>query len=187
MIRLSIYAGIANITVAETVIMKARTYGTLCAGRRKKVNEQMKAQRRKASDWLNRAFYTEEKIKALEKVREKNRALAVRCSSSAESGNSSGSKENSQERILFEICENDREIREEIQILIDQRNEIKKAIDSVRSTEYQAILAMRYLAYKKTHEIAAEYNYDRRTIQRKHNAALEMLIENMSLNVAPEQ
>jgi len=172
-----IYAKNVSITSAATAHMIQKEH----AERKSKMNEQQE----KISEWLNRAFHTESKIKALELVREKNKALALRCSSSGGNGGSSGGHENSQEKILIEICENDKEIRAEIQLLIEQRKEISAVIHSLENAEYEAILDMRYLAYKKTHEIANEFHYDRKTIQRKHKAALDRIIEKkMSLNVA---
>lgn len=133
--------------------------------------------------YLNRAFYADNKIKALEEVLKKNRSIAERCTASYEnSGGSSGSHDNSQEKIIHQLCDDNFKIQEELKELMKIRKEIKKAILTLKNDELETILNMRYLAYKNMTQIAESMNYDRKTIQRKHKIALDKL----SLNVAPE-
>lgn len=135
--------------------------------------------------WLNRAFYADNKIKALEAVREKNRSLAVKCSTGYENdGSTSGTHENNHEKILHEICDNDIAIKTELNNLIRIRSEIFNAIKSLDNDELETILNMRYLGYMNMQQIADKLHYERKTIQRKHKVALDKM--KMSLNVAPD-
>ena len=135
--------------------------------------------------WLNRAFYADNKIKALEAVREKNRALEAKYSISYEHDSSeSGKHDNSQERILHEIGDNDLAIKQELDALVGVRTEISQAIKQLNNDELETILNMRYLGYMNMQQIADKLHYDRKTIQRKHIVAIDKI--KMSLNVAPD-
>lgn len=126
--------------------------------------------------WLNRAFYVNNKIKALEEALKQNRSIAERCTASYEnSGGSSGSHDNSQEKIIHQIIDEGNGIRVQLEELMSIREEIKAAITALNNDEYEAILCMRYLAYKKTQEIADVMHYDRKTIYRKYIKALDLI------------
>jgi len=126
--------------------------------------------------WLNRAFYVNNKIKALEEALKQNRSIAERCTASYEnSGGSSGSHDNSQEKIIHQIIDEGDRIRAQLEELMSIREEIKSAITALNNDEYEAILCMRYLAYKKTQEIADAMHYDRKTIYRKYIKALDLI------------
>lgn len=135
--------------------------------------------------YLNRAFYADNKIKALEAVRLRNKSIAERCTASYEnSGGTSGGHENSQERILHQICDDDLKIAEQIDNLLNCRRDVQTAIAEVKNDEYETILYMRYLAYMGMQEIADTLHYDRKTITRKHLSALDKVkCPMMSLNV----
>lgn len=131
--------------------------------------------------WLNRAFHINNKIKALEETLKQNRSIAERCTASYEnSGGSSGSHDNSQEKIIHQLIDEENKIRSQFDELISIRDEIKGAITSLNNDEYETILYMRYLAYKKTQEIADTMHYDRKTIYRKYIKALDLI--NVPLN-----
>ena len=136
----------------------------------------MTEEQKEIRKWLNRAFYVNNKIKALEAVRERNRALATKCTASYESdGSTSGSQDNSKEKIIHEICDNDLAIRKELDSLVKIRTEISKKISGLENDELETILSMRYLGYISMQQIADQMHYDRRTIQRKYIIALDKI------------
>lgn len=147
--------------------------------------EKMTEEQAEMVRWLNRALYADNKIKALEAVRDKNRALAAKCSISYENdGSAAGTHENKHEKILHEICDNNVAIKAELDNLVGVRSEIFNAISSLNNDELETILNMRYLGYMNMQQIADKLHYERKTIQRKHITALDKL--KMSLNVAPD-
>ena len=136
----------------------------------------MTEEQKEIRKWLNRAFYVNNKIKALEAVRERNRALATKCTASYESdGSTSGSQDNSKEKIIHEICDNDLAIRKELDSLVKIRTDISKKISELQNDELETILSMRYLGYMSMQQIADQMHYDRRTIQRKYIIALDKI------------
>ena len=136
----------------------------------------MTEEQKEIRKWLNRAFYVNNKIKALETVRDRNRALATKCTASYESdGSTSGSQDNSKEKIIHEICDNDLAIRKELDSLVKIRTDISKKISELQNDELETILSMRYLGYMSMQQIADQMHYDRRTIQRKYIIALDKI------------
>lgn len=126
--------------------------------------------------WLNRAFYADNKIKSLEEVQKKNRSIAERCTASYENtGGSSGTHDNSQEKIIHQICDDDMKISEQLEELRRCRTDIQRAITAIHNDELETILNMRYLAYMHVQDIADTLHYDRQTIHRKHKKALDLV------------
>lgn len=138
----------------------------------------MTSEQDRVSKWLNRARDIDDAVKALEEVRMRNKSLAERCTVSYGGVGTSGTHENSQEKIIHMICDNDTEIRNQLETLCSARQEIAKAIDSLEDSKLTTILRMRYLAYKKTYEIAEEIGVDIKTVSRRHKKALDEIIKN---------
>ena len=138
----------------------------------------MTEEQRKASDWLNRAHNVDDAIKALERVQEKNRSIAERCTASFDEKGSTGTgKDNSQERILHQLCDDNAKIESRIRELIQIRVEVRNAIHSVESEKIEAVLNMRYLAYMRIDDIASDLGIDRKTVNRRHLKGLEIIHE----------
>ena len=137
----------------------------------------MTEQQEKIVSWLNRAFYAEHKARALEAALDRNREIAERCTASYESVGSSGTHVNSQELNIHRLCDDNARIRDQLRELVVLRKEIETAIFSVENDEYESILSMRYLSYMTMQQIADELHYDKRTVQRKHMRAIDVLIQ----------
>ena len=80
-------------------------------------------------------------------------------------------------RILEIIREQNIELNTEYTKLLDIRTKIDKCINAVDDPELKAILTMRYLGHVSTTVIAERLNYGRNSINRKHKAALDKIIE----------
>ena len=137
----------------------------------------MTEQQEKIVSWLNRAFYAEHKARALEAALDRNREIAERCTASYESVGSSGTHVNSQELNIHRLCDDNARIRDQLRELVVLRKEIEAAIFSVENDEYESILSMRYLSYMTMQQIADELHYDKRTVQRKHMRAIDVLVQ----------
>lgn len=81
------------------------------------------------------------------------------------------------QRLLGLIREQTSALNEEYEKLIDIRSKIDKCISSIDDPELKAILTLRYLGHTNTFTIAERLNYSRNSINRKHKAALDKIIE----------
>ena len=128
--------------------------------------------------YLNQAFYLDRQVNSLIKVKEETVSLAQRCTANYDSiGTTNASKTNRQENIYIKIADQSKQIDEQIDKLVDIRNEIEQLINTVSDTDGQSILRMRYLAYMPMTDIADIMGCDRRTIYRKYNKSIEELVE----------
>lgn len=128
--------------------------------------------------YLNQAFYLDKQINSLIKVKEENISIAQRCTANYDSiGATNASKTNCQENIYIKIADQSTQINEQIDMLVDIRNEIEQLINTVSDTDGQSILRMRYLAYMSMTDIADIMGCTRITIYRKYNKAIEELVE----------
>lgn len=130
----------------------------------------------KTSKWLDRARNADNIIKALEAVHIKDRSIAERCTVLYDSsGGSSGSGDNSVERAVHQLCDDSLKIRMRIDELRSIRAEITGMIEAVSDQELKTVLYMRYLAYMRMYEIAEATGCDRKTVQRRHLKALDII------------
>ena len=68
-----------------------------------------------------------------------------------------------------------RQTEQKLIVLASIREEIALAIADISDMQLQAILNRKYLAYQTIEQIAEEMFFDRRSIQRKHKKALDLL------------
>lgn len=136
----------------------------------------MTQEERKAKvTWLNRAFHAEKNARAWMAKLERDRSLAERLTRSG-SGASGAPQGNSTEDCLVRLAVTEEGVQEALRALVDVREEICNAIRAVEDLDAQTILVRHYLAYEKIDLIAEKMHYDKRTIQRKHNQALEQVV-----------
>jgi len=67
------------------------------------------------------------------------------------------------------------EINSDISRLVELKSEIKNTINQVENITYRTLLELRYLHYKRWHEIAAILHYESKYIFRLHNMALKKI------------
>ena len=65
------------------------------------------------------------------------------------------------------------EINDDIDTLVDLKAEIMRCIKQLDNTEYQTLLELRYLCFKRWEEIAIDLNYSMQYAFRMHERALE--------------
>lgn len=123
--------------------------------------------------WLNRAFHAEKAAKAWFEKAEHDQSIAERLSRGNGGGTPSG---NSTENAVIRFAQTKEEAMQRVRELWDIRAEIRTAICTVDDMDAQAILVRHYLVYQSFDRIAEEMQYDKRTIQRKHKAALDKVV-----------
>ena len=79
----------------------------------------------------------------------------------------------SMEDTIAKMVDLENEINEDIDALVDLKAEIMRRIKRVENTEYQTILELRYLCFKRWEEIAVEMGYSLRRLYELHDFALE--------------
>ena len=75
---------------------------------------------------------------------------------------------------IVDIVDLEREINEDIDKLLDVTKAIMAIIKRVKNPEYQTLLELRYLCFKKWEQIAIDMDYDLRYIHKLHLRALSM-------------
>ena len=126
--------------------------------------------------YLNQAFYLDRQINSLIKVKEETVSLAQRCTANCNNdGGSNPSKTNSQEMLCIKIADQSKQIDEQIDKLVNIRNDIEQLINTVDDSDGQSILRMRYLAYMSMSDIADIMGCTRATVYNKFNKAIKKL------------
>lgn len=112
-------------------------------------------------EYLSQAYRIDQRINSkLEQVRNL-RELAEKATSTLSdipcSGN--GNKQKI-ESVVVKIIDLEHEIDEEIDRLVDLKQEIVSLIKQVKNPEYQTLLELRYLCFRTWEQIAVEMSYD---------------------------
>ena len=79
----------------------------------------------------------------------------------------------SMEDTIAKMVDLENDINEDIDALVDLKAEIMRRIKRVENTEYQTILELRYLCFKRWEEIAVDMGYSLRRLYELHDCALE--------------
>ena len=133
-------------------------------------------ERRAKVAWLNRAFHAEKNAKAWMAKLERDRSLAERISRSTSGTGAGGAQSNTTEDCLIRLAETQEGVQNALRELAGIREEIAAVIRGVDDLDEQTILVRHYLAYEKIDTVAEKMHYEKRTIQRKHNKALEKIV-----------
>ncbi len=125
-------------------------------------------------EYLSQAYRIDQRINSkLEQV-QSLRELAVKATSTlSDTYNSSGSgNKQKMEGVIVKIIDLENEIDEEIDRLVDLKQEIVSMIKQVKNPEYQTLLELRYLCFRTWEQIAVEMSYDLSWVHRLHKKAL---------------
>jgi len=79
----------------------------------------------------------------------------------------------SMEDTIAKMVDLENEINQDIDALLDLKAEIMQRIKRVENTEYQTILELRYLCFKRWEEVSVELGYSIQHLFRLHDEALE--------------
>ncbi|MDO4200319.1 MAG: DUF1492 domain-containing protein [Clostridia bacterium] len=127
-------------------------------------------------EYLSQAYRIDQRINSkLEQVRSL-RELAVKATSTLSDTYSSGNgNKQKMEGVIVKIIDLENEIDEEIDRLVDLKQEIVSMIKQVKNPEYQTLLELRYLNFKTWEQIASEMHYSIQHTFRIHDKALSLL------------
>ncbi len=78
--------------------------------------------------------------------------------------------------VIAKIVDMQEEINSDIDALVDLKRDIMRTIKGIENPEYQTLLELRYLCFKRWEEISVVMNYNLRHIYRLHDEALEKII-----------
>ena len=126
-----------------------------------------------AKEYLGQAYRLDQRIDAkLEQV-SNLRALATKATATiSDMPRSSSPNLQHMESTILKIIDLEQEINEDIDRLVDLKKEITAAIKAVTVPEYQMVLELRYLFYKRWEEIAVSMNYTTANVFLLHGKAL---------------
>ena len=126
-----------------------------------------------SKEYLSQAYQLDQRIDAkLEQV-SNLRALATKATTAiSDMPRSSSPNLKQMESTIVKIIDLEQEINEDIDRLVDLKKEITCVINAVSVPEYQIVLELRYLCYKRWDEIAASMNYTTANVFLIHGKAL---------------
>ena len=126
-------------------------------------------------EWLSRGRKLNYEINQL--LIAKQEALELACGGAVDTSEErvQTSKENRTERKFIVYAEYDSIINKRIDELIECKNEIIRAINSVENPTYRALLIAYYINCKTWEQVADDLNYDLRWVYRLHGRALQAI------------
>ena len=127
-------------------------------------------------DYLSQAYRIDQRINS-----KLSQVMCLRDLLSKATGTLSGAPKaatpnlHSMEDTIAKMVDLENEINEDIDALVDLKAEIMRRIKRVENTEYQTILELRYLCFKRWEDIAVELGYTQRHMLRMHDLALQSI------------
>lgn len=131
---------------------------------------------RNAKEYLSQAFHIDKQLKSKLEQLSVLRELATTTTQplSDMPGNPNRNIDR-MEKAIIKIMDMEQEISEEVNALLDLKNEIAQCIKKVNDIDCQLILEFRYLCFMSWEEIAAEMNFTVRNIHILHGKALKLI------------
>jgi len=125
-------------------------------------------------DYLSQAYRIDQRINSkLAQVMSLRDLLCKATGTLSGSPKAATPNPHSMEDTIAKMVDLENEINEDIDALVDLKAEIMRRIKRVENTEYQTILELRYLCFKRWEVIAVELGYDLRYLYKLHDQALE--------------
>ena len=127
-------------------------------------------------EYLSQAYRLDQRINSKIEQLKRWQDLATKATSTL-SKTSSCICENSHktEDIIVKIIDLKNEINSDIDRLIDLKKDIMVLINGVKNPEYQTLLELRYLCFKKWEQIALYMNYGVDNVYKIHKKALRSI------------
>ena len=129
-----------------------------------------------AKEYLSQAYRIDQRINSkLEQV------MSLRALLGKATGTLSGTPKaatpnlHSMEDTICKMVDMENEINDDIDTLVDLKAEIMACIKQISNPEYQTLLELRYLCFKRWEEIAVDTGYSLRRLYELHNSALEQI------------
>jgi DNA-directed RNA polymerase specialized sigma subunit len=133
----------------------------------------------KAKEYLSQALWLNQRIDNKLEQLERLKAMAMRVTTNLTQEKVSGgyNERNPMENTIVKIMDLEREVNDEIDKLINLKQEILETISLVDDPMAQLLLEMRYINRRTWGEIAGELGYSDRGIHKIHGRALKEIDE----------
>lgn len=126
-------------------------------------------------EFLSQAYRIDQRINSkLEQIKNLRELATKATSTISETGVCDSGNKQRMESIIVKIVGLEREINCDIDTLVDLKKDIMALIKNVENPEYQTLLELRYLCFKRWEQIAIDMGYDLRYIYKLHLRALSM-------------
>lgn len=131
---------------------------------------------RNAKEYLSQAFHIDKQLKSkLEQLSVLRELATTTTQPLSDMPGSPNRNIDRMEKAIIKIMDMEQEISEEVNALLDLKNEIAQCIKKVNDIDCQLILEFRYLCFMSWEEIAAEMNFTVRNIHILHGKALKLI------------
>lgn len=126
-----------------------------------------------AKEYLSQAYRIDQRINSkLEQVMSLRALLGKATGTLTGAPKAATPNPHSMEDTIAKMVDLENEINDDIDTLVDLKAEIMRRIKRVENTEYQTILELRYLCFKRWEEVAADMGYSLRRLYELHDCAL---------------
>ena len=129
-----------------------------------------------AKEYLSQAYRIDQRINSkLEQVMSLRALLGKATGTLSGAPKAATPNPHSMEDTIAKMVDLENEINEDIDALVDLKAEIMACIKQISNPEYQTLLELRYLCFKRWEEIAVDTGYSLRRLYELHNSALEQI------------
>jgi len=126
-----------------------------------------------AKEYLSQAYRIDQRINSkLEQVMSLRALLGKATGTLTGAPKAATPNPHSMEDTICKMVDMENEINNDIDMLVDLKAEIMRRIKRVENTEYQTILELRYLCFKRWEDISVDLGYDLRYVYKLHDKAL---------------
>ena len=130
-----------------------------------------------AKEYLSQAYRIDQRINSkLEQVMSLRTLLGKATGTLNGAPKAATPNPHSMEDTICKMVDMENEINADIDMLVNLKTEIMKCIKQIGNPEYQTLLELRYLCFKRWEDVAAELGYDLRYVYKLHDQALESCI-----------
>ena len=127
-----------------------------------------------AKEYLSQARNLDQRIITKTQMIDSLNDLATRCTTTYSDMPKSPNHGNSRlEECVMKIMDLEEQILHDMDKLVDLKKEITYVIRSISNSEYQDLLAKRYICCESWEKIAVDMNYELRYIHKLHSRALQ--------------
>jgi hypothetical protein len=127
-----------------------------------------------AKEYLGQAYRIDQRINSKLEQITSLRELAFKATSTlSETPRGPSRDAHSMESIIVKMMNLEDEINRDIDMLVDLKREIVSIIKQVQNPEYQTLLELRYLCFKRWEQIAVDMGYSTQHIFRMMDLALK--------------
>lgn len=127
-------------------------------------------------EYLSQAFHIDKQLKSkLEQLSVLRELATTTTQPLSDMPGSPNRNTDRMEKAIIKIMDMEKEISEEVDVLLDLKNQIAQCIKKVEDIDCQLILEFRYLCFMSWEDIAVEMNFTVRNVHILHGKALKMV------------